>query len=153
MATKSNLTAALSKIHRPEGVKHTASLLADALSLDYVDATQASPVSLVNNTSKTITSVSLGVGEWEINGIVYYSPSGGNMTRGTVGSSTTDNTFDGFGTFQNQYATFANAHALLLPHRRVILTFPWNVYLIASALFASGTVTATGHIHARRIKP
>lgn len=115
-----------------------------------------SAVSLTNNVTANVTSISLTAGDWDISGQVICTFSGtptniiGNInttsaTLGTVGLSSP---------YSSLAASF-NAGAtqfLPLPQGRLSLNATTTVYLLAYASFASGTSTAYGWIWARRAR-
>jgi hypothetical protein len=122
---------------------------------EYVSASVASgsAISLVNITAKTITSISLTAGDWDVDGYMGFLPSGGAATEYDWGSSTTNNTFGPEGTALDLQGTFASGSANLfgLNTVRYSLAATTTVYLVGYAAFA-GTCKAYGGIRSRRVR-
>ena len=114
-------------------------------------------VTLVSSTTKTITSILLTAGDWDVQGEVWPTPSGSTLTGYVAGISTTNNSNDppGIGvsrnTLQNPGSTM-NAGAVPLKTCRASLSQSTTYYLVGNATFASGTCTAFGNIWARRVR-
>lgn len=118
----------------------------------------ASATSLTSNADKTITSISLTAGDWDVSGVVGFIPAATtSITRLAASISLTDNanagTDDGA---SSQWGTAANvavqANAIATPIRRVSIAATTTVYLVADAVFTVSTMTAFGHIRARRVR-
>ena len=114
-------------------------------------------VSLVNNTAKTVTSISLTAGDWDVFGTIAFN--GGGTTNTTLligGVNTTNNTLPSL------YEELASQNAALaapfgtspvgftIPTTRVSLSGTTTYYLVAYALFSVSTCTGFGRITARR---
>lgn len=119
----------------------------------------ASGVSLTTDTAKTVTSIALTAGDWDVRGLVGFS--GGSTT--TVGafaasSSTTDNSLSAAehvicSGWMNNQTVFANADIRLpIPQRRITTAAPLTVYLVAQLGFGTSTAKAYGRIEARRVR-
>lgn len=117
----------------------------------------ASATSLTTATPKTITSVSLTAGDWDVWGVVDYIPAATTTTAYIQqGISQTDNTLGTQDTFTacsggNLSGTvLGSLIAENTPHQRISLASTTTVYLIGNASFAISTLTAYGSIFARR---
>lgn len=115
-------------------------------------------VALTTATAATVTSVALTAGDWEVSGVVNYTPAG--TTSITIlgrGANTTAATLGA----QDTYAQFANAATVpgavviteMIPNQKFSFSAAsTTVYLIARATFTVSTLTAGGTIRARRIR-
>lgn len=114
---------------------------------------EATPVSLVSGANKTITSIILTAGDWDVYGI------GGVI----LGATTSLNSFFGSVSLTNNvadYHTFAyrtspwvpGAVSMVygLPYRRVLISATTTVYLVMAASFTVSTCGGFGSILARR---
>lgn len=116
-----------------------------------------SAVSLTTATAKTVTSINLPAGEWDIEGVVDFLPAGTtSITQLSHGVSETADTLGGQDTFgQLSIAANvpgANVIALPTPESRISLAAPATIYLIAKATFTVSTMTAYGSIVARSVR-
>ena len=116
-----------------------------------------SATSLVTATAKTIISLSLTAGDWDVFGSVQYIPDGTTTTAYVQqGISQTDNTLGGEGTFTSSSGGNLSGTVLgsliseNVPAQRISLAETTTVYLIGKASFAVSTLTAYGSIFARR---
>lgn len=116
-----------------------------------------SAVSLTTATAKTVTSISLTAGDWDVTGMVDFHP--GATTTGSyfqAGISTTTNALGS----QDQYTSAPMALAaglgvdvgLNCPVVRQSLSGTTTIYLTCVAGFALSTLTAYGTIRARRVR-
>ncbi|MFA6080751.1 MAG: hypothetical protein WC753_04745 [Candidatus Gracilibacteria bacterium] len=124
-----------------------------------------SAVSMTTLTDKTITSISLTAGDWDVWGEVYISGNGVTEVYQIVGAiSTVDNTIptvpaDG-ASFQNISSTAGNnwtiggsgVPSLSLSPCRVSLNATTTIYLVASYAFLVSTLDGFGKICARRVR-
>ncbi len=117
----------------------------------------ASTVSISTATAKTIASITLTAGEWDIWGTLTFSPSS-TLTNVIVAINTTTDALPvtdvGTSTAYTQYATaFTVAAGQSIPSRMASVSVSGSTayYLIAQANFAS-TATANGLIMARRVR-
>lgn len=128
---------------------------------EYVESilTSGSATSLTNNTAKTITSISLTAGDWDVSGLVYFLPA--NTTTATqyiISVSGTTNTLDAtMGKLVSTVlptTTFNGSTSIQagLPPYRLSLSGTTTVYLIAQAAFGVSTLVAAGIIRARRMR-
>lgn len=125
---------------------------------EYVEAVVASgsAVALTTATAKTVTSISLTSGDWDLSGDVNYSTVGGpTITVIVQGSSTTNNATDVDDTYTLFRGSFTGAFpiSMVIPTRRVSIASTTTVYLVAQATFTGGTsCSAFGRIRARRMR-
>ena len=114
-------------------------------------------VALTTNVTANITSISLTAGDWDVTGVVQYTPAATtSVTQLTQGASSTSATLGAQGTF-SKFVTAANVltavdPAWVLPTARFSLTEPTTVYLVANATFTVSTLAAYGMIRARRVR-
>lgn len=117
-----------------------------------------SAVSLTSGASKTITSVSLAPGEWDIFATIASSPAGTTTTsqiQAAIGD--VDNTLPtppNGGAYMSLTTALAAGVAFIGPvgYRALSLNTPTVYYLIANASFAVSTMSAYGYLAARRVK-
>lgn len=128
---------------------------------EYVSATVASgsPVSLTNNTAVNITSISLTAGDWDVTGIIHFSPAGTTTVAAlqTSTSSTSANRDLGndrlVGVDFNNLVLSNNAtYDVAVPAARFSLASTTTIYLVAFASFSVSTCTGYGIISARRVR-
>ena len=116
-----------------------------------------SAVALTTNVTADITSISLTAGDWDVTGVVQYTPTATtSVTQLTQGASSTSATLGAQGTF-SKWVTAANVltavdPAWVLPTARFSLTAPTTIYLVANATFTASTLAAYGMIRARRVR-
>lgn len=113
-----------------------------------------SAVSLVSFTNKTITSISLTAGDWDVSGCVIaglVSATGVTAVYGSI--STTTNVIQE-PSFKHVTASFSPALDMGGPvgMRRMSLAGTTTIYLVGSCTFSGGTATAYGNIEARRVR-
>lgn len=133
---------------------------ADAGSVgEYLSAsvTSASAVSLVTTVSKNVTSIALTAGDWWVGGAVAFTYGATTSITHIQGSaSQASNTLDADIKFSMPMAAFvpgANSPmAQSVPVTRVILAAPATIYLVAYGTFTVSTLSAFGHIFARRAR-
>lgn len=113
-----------------------------------------SPVSVSTNTGKTITSISLTAGIWDVSGIIALS----GILTGTVfyaSISATNNALGGnYGDDTINTPTMptaGSANYLTIPSLRVLLSSTTTYYLVIFATFTVGTATSWGRISATRV--
>jgi len=124
---------------------------------EVVDSTLASgsAVSLTNNTSKTVTSITLTAGNWMIYGVINFAAAAGTTVTAIDASiSPTTNTTLAAGTTGRQelQSTFATAAAqqLATGPTYVSINSGATYYLVGYSLFGVSTMTAYGEITAIR---
>lgn len=125
---------------------------------EYVTASLASgsATSLTNVTAKTVVSISLTAGDWDVTGVVDFHPDTTTTTTYLrAGISTTNNTLGAVDTYStNPFAIAVTSvdAAEITPTVRLSLSTTTTVYLIAMGGFAISTLTAYGTIRARRMR-
>ena len=129
---------------------------------EYISATlsSGSAVSLTTFTAKTVTSISLTAGDWDVTGVMnMFFGATTNVVAAYGGASTTNNTLGANNTFTG--TLYATTGAVLgdvlqtrspIPMQRISISTTTTVYLIAFASFSVSTVNAHGEIRARRIR-
>lgn len=116
----------------------------------------ASAVSLVTDTGKTVTSISLTAGIWDVSSILGFLPATGtSVTQLQSSISSTDNTIDSNYGDQSIATSFAAQlelkSTLTIPSFRITLASTTTYYLVAQAQFSISTYTAYGRISATRV--
>ena len=109
-----------------------------------------SGVSLSSNTPKTVTSVLLDPGTYDIEGTIGITPSVGSTSL-VGGASLVDNTLGGEDERALFFAAIAGISQLDFPRKRHTFTVQTRVYLIGQSAFASGTCVAWGTINAFKV--
>ena len=129
---------------------------------EYISATlsSGSAVSLTTFTAKTVTSISLTAGDWDVTGVVnMFFGATTNVVAAYGGASIVNNTLGANNTFTG--TLYATTGAVLgdvlqtrspIPMQRISISATTTVYLIAFASFTVSTVNAHGEIRARRIR-
>lgn len=117
----------------------------------------ASSVAFVNNTGKTITSINLTAGVWDVSAYGFHFFTGTN-TSASLGISATNNTMpagnagQNFATMLPYGGTAANGGVLLtIPPQRVVISSTTTYYLVGLVLFSGGTCSSNGYITATRV--
>ena len=116
-----------------------------------------SAVSLTTNTTANVTSVSLTAGDWEVSGVVDFTPGATtSLTQRTAGVSTTSATLGAQDSMSQTSVAAnvpgANVISQVTPNVRISVAVTTPVYLVARALFTVSTLTAYGSIRARRVR-
>ena len=115
----------------------------------------ASAVALVNGTPKTLTSVSITPGVWDISVNTSFVNSANTATAAVLGISVTTNTFEGVD--GDQKATYLTSvgdigiSSLSVPAFRALVTATTTYYMVGQLNFTAGTGTGTGRISAVRV--
>ena len=136
---------------------------ANALSVgEYVSGTLAvgSATSLTTATAKTIISISLTAGDWDVAATGYILPAAGTQVASVASSiSQTNNTLDtANGSIVSNalgnmvVATFSTEHGVPVAPVRISLSGTTTIYLVMTATFSVSTMTAYGNIRARRVR-
>lgn len=121
----------------------------------------ATGVALSNNVPKTITSIVLTAGDWDVRGQVGFNytalPTGGmTVLAGGIGTTTNALADDGvtcYGLLTNASAAAQNLlGGCPCPPRRISLSATTTVYLVGQASITAGSCKAFGYIEARRIR-
>lgn len=123
---------------------------------EFLTAT-ASTVSLVSATAKTAVSISLTAGDWDVGGLVTYTPAGStSVTLITSGISITNNGFNAVPSYSHlKFAAFVPGNPFagqVTPTVRMSLSSITTIYLVARATFTVSTMTVDGDIWARRMR-
>lgn len=123
---------------------------------EYIESSvsSGSPVSLVTSTAKTVTSIALTAGDWDVSGWVGFSPAGTTTATAYAGEiTTTNNTLDSeYGLLLVSTTAGNAAQKMAVASKRISLAGSATIYLIASATFAVSTMGAYGRISARRAR-
>ena len=128
---------------------------------EYVESiiVSGSAVSLTTATAKTVTSISLTAGDWDVDCIVYYSLGGTtNYTDYRASLSLSTNTLDATPGRLTDTSVPANAPGALgalsqaVPAYRFSLSGTTSIFLIAQSSFTVSTMSAYGIIRARRVR-
>lgn len=111
------------------------------------------PTALVTGTAKTITSISLTAGDWDVWGMVGYSP-GGTINYCEQSISLTNNTYGGdthstVTIFQSGMSPAVAAEKFAVHPRRIAIASTTTVYLVAQSAFGT-SMSAWGVIRGRR---
>lgn len=125
---------------------------------DYVSNSLASgsATGLTTGVAKTITSISLPAGDWDVQGVVHFVPATTTtVTQFAASISQTNNTFDAtifnYTSLGVAYTSASGAEcAVNSPIVRVSLASTTTIYLVAQAAFGTSTCTGFGSIRARR---
>jgi hypothetical protein len=160
--TRSGTTATSIVLSGPTSLKGT--ITNDNASAGYVgeliesSLASGSATALSTGTAKTVTSISLTAGDWDVWGSVGFA-SGGTTAITTLAAAihTTDNTLPtapGGGAFQNLQITFPVGTSQLISagQTRISLAVTTTVYLVAQGTFSADTLAAYGYIGARRVR-
>lgn len=116
----------------------------------------ATSVAMVSGTPKTVTSVSLTAGIWDVYALATTVPTGGTgiATAMSVNISTTDNTI--VGTLGIQTSNFGSGTGMsiisgIVPALRVVLTATTTYYLVSNVVYTSTTSPTNGRLSATRV--
>lgn len=111
---------------------------------------------LTTGTLTNVASISLTAGDWDVSGGFLFVASGGAvMTNQASGSNSVSATFGANGTFYQFLNAGTSADATMggaIPTRRYSLAATTTIYGVCYAQFASGTVTVTSKLDARRVR-
>lgn len=124
---------------------------------EYVSSLIASgsAVSLTNNTTVNITSISLTAGDWDVGGNVNFSETTSTVTARSAGTTSTSATVptDGSEAFCGTQSTVTSeTNSITLSRKRFSLSATTTVYLVGRASFSAGTCAGFGQITARRAR-
>lgn len=112
-------------------------------------------VSLSTGTPKSLTSISITAGVWDVTALGTVVSSTNVGSAGIIGISATNNTFEGNEGDKrmtlNPAAANWNTFAIAVPTFRIVLTATTTYYVIAQLNFGSGTGTGNGRITAVRV--
>jgi len=115
----------------------------------------ATGIVFANTTPKTVTSISVTAGVWDICGIVY-TVTTGNSTAIAGGIGTTTDSFTGTvigdSYVQNNFATVGSGtFSIGISGFRVTLSGTTTYYLVGLSAFSTGSSTGSGRISATRV--
>lgn len=132
---------------------------------EFITATVAagSAVSLVTATAKTVTSISLTPGDWDVSAVGDFTLTAATTSFFRTGVNVTNNTMpsqtggSGIGTdplvkLPLVLTTTTTDYGQGLPPVRISLAATTTIYLVCEATFAAGSVSAFGTIRARRMR-
>lgn len=112
-------------------------------------------VSLTSGVSKSIISISLTAGDWDVQGMALFTYGATTNIASLFGSiSLTTNTHTGY-SFSHRCAPFVPGTAPMgytVPSLQVSVSTTTTVYLIVTAGFTVSTCAAYGTLHARRVR-
>jgi len=115
----------------------------------------ATGVSLSSGTSSNITSISLTAGDWDVSGVIQFSPAGTTVMQLQYASVNTVSATGGAlgsATNMNFTSTAGNGSTVPTPVVRLSLTATTTVYLVSQQFFTTSTCTAGGLLRARRVR-
>jgi hypothetical protein len=124
---------------------------------EFPSPSDLSSVSMTTGVAANVSSASLTAGDWDVQCDVGYIPAGSTVISGMIASvSTTSNTSNltlGFLTAMQGYTISAGSSQYIsTPVVRESFASTTTVYCVASAGFTTSTLTASGHLRARRIR-
>lgn len=127
---------------------------------EYVEGVLASgsATPMTTNVPKTITSISLAAGDWDVSGVFYLLPAAStSITNMWVTNSTTTNTLDTtVGKFNQLFMAAivpgTTSLGLVMPTYRISLSSTTTVFLVGQATFTVSTAAGYGLIRARRAR-
>lgn len=117
-----------------------------------------SAVALSTGAAKTITSISLTAGDWDVWGTVSFNPAGTTTITAVAGgiNTTTDTlpTSPASGAFARIQATLTTGGGqdLAVGTRRMSLNATTTVYLVGFSSFGTSTMGGYGYLAARRVR-
>lgn len=113
-----------------------------------------SATSLVNATPKTVTSISLTAGDWDVSGVVAFAGSPTGPTYQLASISTTNNALGAQESNASQVVNTSTTALSIMPTPvvRLSLAATTTVYLTCASAFTGGTSSAYGTIRARRAR-
>lgn len=117
--------------------------------------TSGAPVSMTSPTAKTVTSISLTAGDWDVSAFVGTVLGAGTILSAiVVGISLADNTLGAETANQILYnpLTANNAPTLSAPLTRMSLGSTTTIYMVSTCVFSVNTCSTFGLLSARRIR-
>lgn len=122
---------------------------------EYTTATNTA-TSLTTATAANCTSVSLTAGDWDVQSVIMFTPTGTtSLTDALAGVSTVSATGGALGTYtKNTWAASVlnNNVVISSPIVRVSIAGTTTVYAIGRSTFTASTLTCDGFIRARRVR-
>jgi hypothetical protein len=126
---------------------------------EYIEGSLASgsATSLTTATAKTVCSMSLTAGDWDVSGVAGFIPAATtSVTLLVADISLTDNALDGTlgAEIVDRRPAYVPTNNLIIamPTHRTKLTATTTVYLVLRATFTVSTMTGFGLIRARRVR-
>lgn len=128
---------------------------------EYIESILASgsATSLTTATAKTVTSIALTAGDWDVDTTAYFTTAAStSVTQFMVSISGTTNTVDvtpgklSVLTIPAVVPTAGTALSSVLPPYRLSLSGTTTVYMVVQATFTAAALTAFGIIRARRVR-
>lgn len=117
-----------------------------------------SATGLVTATAKTVTSISLTAGDWDVDAVGYFLPTGTtsltyiNASIGTV-TNVQDATPGRFNTLaMAAFVPGVNAVAMPVPNYRISVSGPTTIFLVVQSVFTVSTLGGYGIVRARRVR-
>lgn len=117
----------------------------------------AGSISLTSTQAKTVTSINLTAGIWDISGVIFYSSGAGTVSTAQQGSISATNNAIG-STYGDDIVAFVVAAGIanlqttqVIPALRVTLTAAATYYLVAVGTFTVSTLSCAGRISATRV--
>jgi hypothetical protein len=140
-----------------KGVTDASSAAAGNLG-EFLSASQATATALTTATALNLATLSLSAGDWDVWGQITFTPSAApsslSAAIGTTSATlpTPAQLAAGTGAMTQHRLTFTSAQTQTMQTgaTRVNVSATTSMFLLAQAVFASGTCTATGFISARR---
>lgn len=116
---------------------------------------EGSAVSLTTAVPKDVTSISLGAGDWDVSGVVFFKA--GATTTSTsqqMSVSSTSNTIETGDAFCSRYQNMSGNDQVTASNSstRFSLSGTSTIYLVAVSFFLVSTMDAYGYISARRVR-
>jgi hypothetical protein len=127
---------------------------------EFISASQATATSLTTATALNLATLALTAGDWDVWGQIIFTPSAApsslsaavGSTSATLPTAAQLAAGNGAATQLRLSYTSAQVQTLQTGMTRVNVSATTNIFLLAQATFASGTVTAQGFISARRAR-
>lgn len=121
--------------------------------------TGTTPTLNSGGTPSNVASISLTAGDWDVRGATQFVDSGPPLTFGSInlGISQTTGTLPAATTtalvaLAGGTSTVSTSPSLIVGPLRVSLSATTTIYLVASSVYSSGNLVATGQIEARRMR-
>jgi hypothetical protein len=113
----------------------------------------ASALALTTGVAANITSISLTAGDWDVEGNVFFYSATTTLTA-AIASINSASATPGDNSILSLFAAAAGVlySGLHVTRRRFNVTATTTIYLVGTATFATGTVTGSGIISARRVR-
>jgi len=114
------------------------------------------PVSLASTVSKVITSFTLGAGDWKLTAVVHYLATNASVSSfqtfyNTTSAFASNNPFQ-FSSAPVYISNLNVPYTIDMSFARTSITIPQTYYLVCTATFGNGTVSAWGGLEAVRIR-